>query len=436
MASYLRKCVCPGAPSPFNMNGEYSLTWSPSDSSLRNLRYHANTNTPWVRLFVSWRWLQPYDDTMLPHEDTRTYASQQFPSGEKYHYAPGSPAGYVAFIDEQIRIARDNPHKNLKVMLAFWEFPRWANGTATEVSAPNYNPNGDRGDDPDHLKPLEHRTPADVGPDSAWARIVDWLITRYKDQVYFLEIMNEPNLQWWPQQDPPGNRVAHKTAAQMFKTAQAIQQRPENNGLPRLVGPATCDNWATVQDSRKRTTFQSFVGNGTAGDGGLLSELHAIGFTGDVNFAWSHHNYTDVEYDIGDKSQRNNTTWGAGKTLAHDVRKRLEGEWVGWPYADGDNPYLLLTEGGARLEKIESIYGLVEQAALDKQAALLLRNWKRMKGDADLSYSAADAPGIGMLTQYLWHVDPNYGSALREPVATGGGRRPAYSTWADFLPAY
>lgn len=430
MTSYLRKCVSPGAPGPLNPPSPYSLLWKP-DGTYRNLRYHANTTTPWVRLWASWRWLMPYDENANPATDTRPYAGRSYPNGVNYAYVPGSPADYVRALDQQIDLARSNPYLNLNVILTFWEFPLWANGMYDKD--PSYNPYGDRGG-----KQFEFRTPADVGSGSPFRRALEFLVACYKDKVYFLEIMNEPNLQWWPQRgNPPDSApLSYCTATSMFQTAQAVHRL--YGSRPRLMGPATSDDPPGFDDSasstRARLSYRTFMGPGAAGGRNLLDGLAGVNFQADQYFAWTHHNYADVLYDLGDRSERSGT--GPGQTNAHDARERLKYRWTGWPYADAANPYLMLTEGGGVIDAIIRLYNIGATQALDKQANLLTRNWKRMKGDADPAYSAADAPGIGMITNYLWHTSPDYDSGLRNQPPDVGFR-PAYSpAWANMLPAY
>ena len=40
------------------------------------------------------------------------------------------------------------------------------------------------------------------GPDSAWGEFVAWLWERYADRLTAFEVVNEPNLQIWPQRSP------------------------------------------------------------------------------------------------------------------------------------------------------------------------------------------------------------------------------------------
>jgi hypothetical protein len=133
----------------------------------------------------------------------------------------------------------------------------------------------------------------------------------------------------------------------------------------------------------------------------LLDELDRIGFVPGAGFAWTHHNYTDVELD------RDTGAWL--------TRELLAGRWAGWPHADPANPVILIPEGGARLNKIAELYGDAPPRAL--QAQLVRRNWERM----------SRRHWAAMLGQYLFYSDPNFDCGLCE---IDGTKRPAFATWA------
>ena len=79
---------------------------------------------------------------------------------------------------------------------------------------------------------LEYRLPDEGhGPQSAWAGFFGFLHDRYGDgQVKAFELVNEPNLQLWPQQAPSLDRPpfasttpsAARAVADILITAQAI----------------------------------------------------------------------------------------------------------------------------------------------------------------------------------------------------------------------
>src|SRR3954469_22006975 len=190
---------------------------------------------------------------------------------------------------------------------------------------------------PTSAKSVLFRYPADVSPGSAWGDFVDRIASRYSAgnpnrqsldaTIDVLEIVNEPNLQWWPQQgagttaDPygPGPLVVHDVLVRMFATAKAIVARYGNE--PMLGGPATADS---VGDPRLRT------GYGTLSDR-LLPALAAAGFTGGSGFVWTHHNYTDVTFDQGaGTTAPDAATTPRTTSFVADMRRRLiAGGWAG-----------------------------------------------------------------------------------------------------------
>jgi hypothetical protein len=226
--------------------------------------------------------------------------------------------------------------------------------------------------------------PADLSPGGAWGQFVSWTIARYGHTVDMLELANEPNLQW------SSRRVAPETVAGMFVTAQRIA---DGLGSPVvLAGPG-------VSDVRGYDEFTDRV----------LDELERRRFVAGPRFAWTHHNYSDVAY----ATQR-----------TADVRRRLTGRWAGWPAADAGDPRLLITEGGVTLRTIAKRFGVVDPSAQRvRQADLLRAAWERI---AD----TPDSAGVALVTQYLFHTDPNYDSGLCETDESGGARRPAFQAWS------
>jgi hypothetical protein len=206
-----------------------------------------------------------------------------------------------------------------------------------------------------------------------------------------LELTNEPNLQLWPQIG-----VAD-AVARMMASAQTVAASYLTR--PLLVGPATSD---AVGDSRLRTSYDAFTRD-------LLDRLDSNGFSADPSFAWSHHSYADLEGDLA----------GTGNRAAQ-VGSLLAGRWAGWP------PGMLITETGARIDRIATLYGLGDPGAvLQRQADLIERYWRRMQFDAD-------GAGVGMVCLYLFVTDMHYDSGLCE---LDGSPRLAYRAWGR-LPAF
>jgi hypothetical protein len=334
------------------------------------------TGTRWVRLWADWPSLQP--EPFLP------------PSF-------GSGAWRLDALDRQIARANGD---GVRVILTSYRFPPWANGTAGLIP-----PADAVYEQPDRVpafgytgtpKDLLFRLTPDVGPGSAWARWIEFLIARYGGRIAALELVNEPNSQVWPLRAPgaasdpygPSAITVHRAVAQMFVTAQAIAARHEP--APLLMGPATSDG---IGDSRLALGYDTFTDL-------LLEELDRIGFVAGPRFAWSHHNYTDVEESLV-------------HTRAADVADRLAGRWTGMPA-------LFIPEGGARLTRLAELYDTIDPDRLRLlQADLIERN-------ARLMSDVAGGAGVAMIGQYLFVTDPNFDSGLCE---LDGTARPAFASW-------
>ena len=337
------------------------------------------TGTPWVRLWADWPQLQP-EPGREPHE--------------------GSGAPVLAALDRQVDAARGDGRK---VMLTAWRFARWANGTdgLSEAEDERFEL-VDRipaGGDTARRKELTYRLPEDLSPDGAWGRFIDFLIGRYAGRIDALELFNEPNLQMWPQQDAGGALTIDAATATMMQTGVAVSAR--HRGAPLLVAPATGD---PEENSRMRTGYDVFTR-------ALLDRLAERGFAPGPRFAWSHHNYTDVESDLA----------GDGNRVAR-VRGMLAGRWAGWPHGDPGEPGILVTESGARPAVVAENFGLgLDPAvALAGQAEVIRRNMWRMA-------VGPEGRGVALVCQYLFVTDGFYDSGLCE---LDGTPRPAYYAWA------
>ena len=296
----------------------------------------AETATPWVKLWADWPRLQP---------------------------DPSRPPDFSA-LDADVAAARAD---GLKVMITVWRFAPWANGGGGA---------GPAGQD------VTFKLPADLSPASAWGRWLDAVVGRYAGRADAIEIVNEPNLQLWPQ----SGVVA--AVAQMMETAAVVAARHAD--APLLAGPATAD---VDTGSPQRTPFDEFTRD-------LLDRLDQHGFDPGPRFAWSHHNYGDVENDLA----------GAQSSVAR-VRATLTGRWRG-------APDLLVTESGARLDRL----GAADAAtARLKQAELIERSLRRLA-------FGPDGAGVGLVFQYLFVTDPTYDSGL---CNLDGSPRPAYYAWSQ-----
>lgn len=261
---------------------------------------------------------------------------------------------YFALIDEQVLGARA---RGLRVVLVTWHFPRWSNGTVGLTDADYAG--DDRRNPSGSLKPFEQRAPWDqLGVGGAWGRWINALMSRYKGYGGIaLEVMNEPNLQMWPQQATDGSLIIHQKAAEMMNTAVYLAAY---HGFQMYVaGPAASDYRGP--STRRATDYWWFLWN-------LRSALEALNQRGSHAVIWTHHNYKDIE---------DNNTLGIDL-----VRSVLLNWWRGWsPTSDpsGANPGFFITEGGARISTVGS------EAA---QNLLVAAGWNR----------ALANPGAGMFT--------------------------------------
>jgi hypothetical protein len=294
-----------------------------------------------------------------------------------------SPARWkLRALDDQIALAGA---LGLRVILMPYRFPRWANGT--EDARPG-----------DSRKAPEYRLPDDpYGPESAWAGFFSFLHDRYHagrgsgPRVAAFELVNEPNLQLWPQAG-----VAREVA-RLLKTAQGISARHAHSTM--LLAPSISDDDAPT--SERSTRWDEFVR-------ALLDELAVIGYLAHSGQAWSHHNYTDVE------RRRSSTNSQA-------IRALLAGRWAG--YAEGRAPTVFVTEGGARLSRMPDLYP--DEDPRQAQARCVRESWTRHLDDQ------GKGAGVAMLAQYLLYADPNFDCGLLDPYPSTE-ERPAYAAWTAF----
>lgn len=404
------------------------------------------TNTPWVRMWAPWHLLQQRGD---------------LPPGSDQD--PGWPL--LQNLDAQIAAAKA---QGLHVILTSYTYPRWSNGTAslevdkqpeveyqyadrvsqaawdayqTELFYRGFNVVARA-----HMrfrKALYYKVPTDrfaVG--SKWAKWTEFLLQRYASQIDFLEITNEPNLQPWPlysasstgstngdQFHVGGTEYCSCYVGEMMHTAQMLVTGMSPR--PGLMGPALAD---FTQTTRLRVPYDAATDQILAG---ISSTTGSYGFTPDARFAYTHHNYKDIEDDRGaTTSLTGNAPDGTSPKLnrAANVRsKLLNSKWAGAPNGSSASPGLYITEGGARLDIVANRF-TGHSGGTDAQAWLVGRAYQRM--------AATTGEGIGqeMFANYLFYSDPNNDSGLRN-VATGGtattqpadgAKRPVYTTWTNF----
>jgi hypothetical protein len=402
MATRLRRCIVLGPAGVIHPE-------SPQDYRTGSNRFWLkDTRTRWVRLWADWPSLMPAPDQLDP--------------------------AITGALDAQIARARAD---RMRIILTAYRFPRWANGTAAMTPAQLAATMPDRrtsGQPDTRAKSLEFRYPDDLSPTGPFGRFLRLLIERYgrpsaaSAPVDVLEVCNEPNLQWWPQQGPSatpdpygrGSIVVDDAVARMFITAKQIAGDAARDII--LAGPGSADLTAS---NRLRTGYHSLGER-------VLASLAEADVVPGPGFAWTHHNYADVTYDQGPGSTAPDAATNPARqtNLAADMRSRLVGRWAGWPDADVANPQLLLTEGGATLANMRARYGFSAPAEQRrKQAELIQRNWARMASDS------GDGAGIAMTAQYLLYSDASFDSGLCEPQDAGGATRPSYQVWKG-LPSF
>src|SRR3954449_1544248 len=194
--------ISPGSSHDYRQNG--------------NRQFFAQTGTRWVRMWADW-------PTLMPD-------------------ASGFDAATIGSLDAQIALARRD---GLRIVLTLYRFATWANGTdamtPTQLDDTMPDRKASATSSPTSAKALNMRYPDDVSPASAWGDFVDRIASRYSRgnaarpaldaTIDVLEIGNEPNLQWWPQQgrsaDPAnafgaGPVLTPDAPAWMFATAKTM----------------------------------------------------------------------------------------------------------------------------------------------------------------------------------------------------------------------
>jgi hypothetical protein len=305
-------------------------------------------HTTHVRFWVDWPTVQPHGHIAL--EDLAN---------------PGMPL--LQALDAQVNAALAD---GLQVILMPWRYPRWVNHTTVHFER----------------KSPEWRLPdSGHGPSSPWARFVESIWARFAGRMACFEVVNEPNLQLWPQDD-----IAERVA-EMITTVDAVARLYDF--AARCLAPSISD--AESDRPVVITERRPFVAR-------LLDALDRRGFAGGEHWVWSFHNYNDAEL---------------GGDRVGGMRAQIAGRWRGWRAPDG-GPLLYATEGGVRLIGVERRYG--QTFSPERQRA----EQARMLADAIARYERT--PGVGLFTQYTVTADRGYDCGLRE---ADGRPRPAYAAW-------
>jgi hypothetical protein len=392
------------------INPGSALDYSVADNRV----YFAETGTRWLRLWADWPSLQPLRDVAVDD--------------------PANPGFFrLEALDAQIAAANED---GVRVVLMPYRFPNWANDTDALAAVRNTDaeisfgypdrigPSAwqrylDAGRDPARYNPsrrgLEFHVPDEgVGPGTAWERFFDFLYARYHlghedptRRVHGFELVNEPNLQPWPQRAPsetddpfgPSPLIVQHTMAQYMVAAQAVAERHGDTTL--RLAPSLADSEILA---RTVTPFLEFTS-------ALLDALDAAAHFPGPTEAWAHHNYTDLERRRED-------------TGVQAVRALIRDRWTG--YVEGEAPTVWITEGGVRVPNVSLYYP--DEDPLEAQALSIAQGWERHVRD--------DGPGAGvaMFAQYQTYTDPRFDAGLLEPWPSTV-RRPAYAVWGS-LPSH
>jgi hypothetical protein len=381
MADYLRPAIAL-APWSAGNNGPDG----PQNYRLfNNPGFFSDARTPWARFWIRWDFLQPRGVTD-PAKDTL-----EIPG-----YPGLTPQLYVLHMNLQIQKARNDGRA---IVLTLYSFPSWTNRQRA-ASGPQPANGYDYLCPPDNVAA---GTATSFG--SPYDAIIWYICTYYHTQnpvvpgvsIDFLEVTNEPNLQWWPQTNYAKQKLMSTVAAGMMATART-RTRLSTGNLPIIAGPAVAD---TTTSTPTRQDWLSFTNE-------VLTLFLAFQYPVDQYMAWTIHNYGDIRDDTN---------------LARQARIRLEaGQWRGWPYADPARAYLLATEGG------DLIRGTGDYT---RQGDRLQVTWDR--------YRATD--GVAMMTNYQTWSTPGWDSGLCLQWPGGAFdptrpraqyERPAVARWATF----
>jgi hypothetical protein len=363
----MRKCISLGGPGPIRRDDD------PDDYRLwGNREFIRESGTKWVKAWLSWSDLQGELDA-APATMARSWDQlSKAPSGQSW----------IRRLDRQL--AAINSDGLGAILTLFQSFPRWAGGATLP-------------DPVTGTKPPEQRIPADLSPDGPWGWFVAFICARYSEDsprnpdgafLDALEICNEPNLLWWPQEG------IGQAVAQMIRTATDVSSAW--NG-PAILGPGTSD-WPDRSQRGERglvaTDWREFTED-------VLKALR--GFSPAAPVHWSHHNFNDVK-----RLQEPSRAEQVIVLLAQ----------YGW--VERARP-LWLTEGGFNLHPDPA-----DPQRQARQAALIERNFLRMRRSGDVfmwgQHTITDKAGN------------EFKSGLRGDFVEGqgpGATRPAWDLWKE-----
>jgi hypothetical protein len=361
----MQKCISLGGPGPLRSNDD------PDDYRLwGNRQFIVASDTTWVKLWISWQDFQGELDAPPPSRSASWKQLGKAPKGESW----------ITRLDRQLRAVNDDGRGTIVTL--FQSFPAWSSGA----------------DGPDPVtgtKPPEQRIPIDLSPDGPWGWFVGFLCSRYSKKdpknpdgawIDALEVCNEPNLLWWPQEG------AAQAVARMIRSAAEISAAV--NG-PAILGPGTSDFPDRTQANRRgvvATDWRSFTRD-------VLEGLRNFRPAAPVH--WSHHNFNDVKR-LESPSRAEQVV---DLLSHHGWVERVRRLW--------------LTEGGFNLYPDPT-----DARRKDRQARLIERNFREMSRTNQVfmwtQHSISDKAGN------------DFRSGLRDDFLEGkgpGAKRPAWSAW-------
>jgi hypothetical protein len=392
MSYPLKKCISLGGYGPLTNDGADDYR------QFGNGQYILDSNTRWVKLWVSWYYL------------AEEYRPSSF-EGSQAHLN-SAPAGQRALerLDAQIKAINNDSDMlasqgrgHIGVILTVYpNFPTWS-------SAGTYDQKVD--DAARFGRAVEAKLPDDRTTNGPWGWFISHLLCRYHwnspqnpygARIVALEFVNEPNYMMWPQTNNSGAGMSCWTAEMMTSAENlaAFWGWPATGQW--LMGPATADG----PDPNDGYNAQRYTDWRTFTDGVLV----ALGsnWSPRMPFVWTHHNYRDIR--LGPYEGLYRVT-----QVANKLSQR------GWKRGTDHNVWL--TEGGYVTS------GDYSQATLNSQATLIRSNYASM----------GQLPYVPMFTQHCICDSPfnSYNSGVRRkfiygpPASAGAPKEPYFTAWKN-----
>ncbi len=367
-----------------------------------NLSFLEDTNTPWVRLMVTWNFFWPNPPLASQSSGKYGYPAPR-PSPSNPNNVPQVNA-QLFDLDANLYLAKtatvtvngkQTPAPRKVILTIFQGYPKWLNGTEPASNTESANTCENAVLPPDNVLMMPTRKPpngtAFQPTDFMYSRWIHFLIFRYHPRNQFrrsptdldefgfpfkdiwidaLELVNEPNLS-----NPAGTTFPNgkkksglipvaESTARMMLTAQSVKtdlnNRFRKSGVGiKLLGPASAG--LDPKNGFARDVIKRMVRMNRG------KPIH------DRDFGWSHHNYEDMQQIavtiarlgpflelLGPVAQFASLFYGGG---TQNLRNILTGKWLGWGERGSrgsfdTDPFIFLTEGGGRLDSLDHALGL------------------------------------------------------------------------------